>query len=110
MAKPQPRTPHTALPAAVPDAPALPTGPDLRPAPDNGVDYVDRAPGAASTAEEAPRRRGRRGKGVRDYPQLGTRVPPELLERIERACDEADLTQTALVRQAITEWLTAHGY
>lgn len=100
MAKPKPRTPHT----------ALPTAPDLRPAPDNGVPYVDRQVTAAAEPD-APAARSRATKdSVRSYPQLGTRVPPALYERIQRCCAETGVTQAFLVQRSLELGLESRGY
>jgi len=99
MAKPTPRTPR----AALPDAPAL------QPAPDNGVPYVERQAPAEPAAETPARPRAAK-QSVRTYPQLGTRVPPELYERIQRCCAETGVTQAFLVQRGLERELESRGY
>jgi hypothetical protein len=102
MAKPQTKTVRA----------QLPTGPELLPAPGNGVDYVDRqAPApvpepAAVTASPAKPVK----ESVRSYPQLGTRVPPALYERIQRCCAETGVTQAFLVQRGLERELADRGY
>ena len=55
---------------------------------------------------EGIRRRLRR---VRDFPQLGTRVPPELYERLQRCSAETGVTQAFLVQRGIEGELAARG-
>ncbi|MFL6094055.1 MAG: hypothetical protein ACJ71Y_01235 [Blastococcus sp.] len=98
MPKPQPRQPRTELPSA----------PPLTPAPDNGVDYVDRG-----QPESTPASRGRSKEAtipVRKYPQLGVRVPPALFERVQRCCTETGVSQAFLVQRAIEHELEQRGF
>lgn len=92
MAKPQPKQARTALPA----------GPELAPAPDSGVHYVDRHAAAGQPAADRSK--------VRSYPQLGTRVPPELYERLQRCCAETGVSQAFLVQRGLDHELEARGY
>jgi hypothetical protein len=96
-----------ARPAARVANTALPTGPTLAPAPGNGVEYADRQPPPAPTAP--PRQSPARTK-VRDWPQLGTRVPPALYDRIQRCTAETGVSQAFLVQRAVEHELTQRGY
>ncbi len=97
MAKPQPKTART----------ALPTGPELSPAPDNGGHYVDR-PTVEAAAETPPPAAAK--VPVRSYPQLGTRVPPGLYERVQRCCAETGISQAFLVQRGLERELDERGY
>ena len=98
MAKPQSKPVHA----------ALPTAPALQPAPDNGVGYVDRPPVEQAPAAPAAQRPAK--ESVRSYPQLGTRVPPAMFERIQRCCAETGVTQSFLVQHGLERELTERGY
>jgi hypothetical protein len=85
---------------------ALPVGPTLPPAPGNGVAHADRqAPPPA-----APPEQGTTQTKVRDWPQLGTRVPPALYERIQRCTAETGVSQAFLVQRAVEHELAQRGY
>ena len=98
MAKPQSKSVHAALPPS----------PALTPAPDNGASYVDRPPVVDEPLSAPPARPAK--ESVRSYPQLGTRVPPALYERIQRCCAETGVTQAFLVQRGLERELTERGY
>lgn len=83
----------------------LPPAGALTPAPDNGVGYADRD----ATATGAPAAKPAK-ESVRSYPQLGTRVPPALYERIQRCCAETGVTQAFLVQRGLERELKERGY
>lgn len=102
MAKPQTKTVRA----------QLPTVPELRPAPGNGVDYVDRqAPAPAPEPAAVPVSPAKPVKeSARNYPQLGVRVPPVLYERIQRCCAETGVSQSFVVQRGLEYELEKRGY
>jgi hypothetical protein len=100
MPKPQPRAPRT----------ALPEGPALSPAPDNGVDYVERTPPAKAAGSTSRPSTRAKVLGVRSYPQLGTRVPPELYERLQTCSRATGIAQAFLITAGIEAELKRRGY
>jgi hypothetical protein len=79
----------------------MPTEVELRPAPDNGVPY------AGTPARARPPKTQLK---VRDYPQLSTRVPPDLMERIQRCLNETGVSLSFLVRQGLEHEMETRGY
>jgi hypothetical protein len=85
---------------------AMPTAADLQPAPDNGMPYV-----SAGARPQPAKKTATTGKvKVRDYPQLSTRVPPVLMERVQRCIDETGVSLSFLVRQGLEREVKNRGY
>jgi hypothetical protein len=84
---------------------AMPTEADLEPAPDNGVPYV------SAGVRVQPAKKATTGKvRVRDYPQLSTRVPPALMDRVQGCIDETGVSLSFLVRQGLEREVETRGY